>query len=95
MRLIFKFLRFCVGGCGHRHTYRERRELHGAQVLHLVCEDCGRAVPAIQRTAREHRLAIKAGAIQPTKVRRVPAELVAVGMRRAPAQLSERRRAHG
>jgi hypothetical protein len=82
MSLLFRMLRFCAGGCRHRHTFRERRELHGTMVLHLVCEDCGRAVPAIQRTAEEHVEVVRNGAIRPIKVRRMPPELVAVGTRR-------------
>jgi hypothetical protein len=82
MAIILRLLRFCLGGCRHRHMYRERRSLHGTQVLHLVCEDCGHAVPAIQRTAREHQLAVKNGAVKPSQVRRLPADVVAFGGRR-------------
>ena len=53
-----------VGGCSHDSTYRERRLLHGADVLHLVCHECGHAVPAIQRTAEEHQHVIQAGAVR-------------------------------
>ena len=47
--------------CSHRTTYRERRPLHGVKVLHWVCEHCGFAEPVVQRTAKEHRQAIKVG----------------------------------
>jgi len=40
--------------CRHRHTYRERRPLHGIEVLHFVCEACGRATPAMYRTPEEY-----------------------------------------
>jgi len=82
MNLLFRLLHVCFGGCRHRNTYRERRKLHGAQVLHWVCEDCGHAVPAVRRTAREHREVVKAGAIKPAKARRVSAEVVAIQARR-------------
>jgi len=78
MTILFFLLRLCVGGCRHRHTYRERRPLYGAQVLHLVCEDCGHAVPAMQRTAREHRRAVKAGAVRPAQVHRAAGDLIAI-----------------
>ena len=63
-------------GCQHHDTYRERRQLHGVDVLHLVCHDCGHAVPAVQRTAEEHVAIVRAGAIrmsqaQPAVVRRM------------------------
>ena len=57
-------------GCSHQATYRERRPLHGLQIIHFVCEDCGHAEPAIDRTAREHRKAIRAGAIVTPKAKR-------------------------
>ena len=88
MSLLSRVLRFCVGGCRHRHTYRERRELHGAQVLHLVCEDCGHAAPALQRTADEHVQIVKSGAIRPIKVRRVTPEVVAIEGRRREKRVS-------
>lgn len=51
-------------GCQHDSTYRERRSLHGANVMHLVCNDCGHAVPAVERTAEEHRMMLQAGAVR-------------------------------
>jgi hypothetical protein len=93
MALLLRVLRFCLGGCRHRHMYRERRALHGAQVLHWVCEDCNYAVPAIQRTPREHRLAVKLGAIRPATVHRVPADVVTIAERRYATSIKERRRA--
>jgi hypothetical protein len=80
LRLTFLSL---FGGCTHPQTYRERRELHGVQVLHLVCEDCGHAVPALQRTPEEHRQMVQTGAIKPATVHRLPSRLVPVaGVRR-------------
>jgi hypothetical protein len=81
MSLSFGLLQF-FGVCRHPQTYRERRELHGVQVLHLVCEDCGYAVPALQRTAEEHQRAVQAGAPRPAEVRRLPAGIVSLGKRR-------------
>lgn len=52
-----------VAGCAHHDTYRERRTLHGVEVLHFVCHDCGHAVPAIDRTADEHQAIVRAGAV--------------------------------
>lgn len=52
-----------VAGCGHHDTYRERRLLHGVDVLHFVCHDCGHAAPAIDRTADEHQAIVRAGAV--------------------------------
>jgi hypothetical protein len=37
--------------------------LHGVDVLHFVCHDCGHAVPAIDRTADEHQAIVRAGAV--------------------------------
>jgi hypothetical protein len=79
MNIILRLLRTIFGGCRHRHTYRERRPLHGAQVLHLVCEDCGHAVPAIQRTATEHLRVVRMGAVRRAKVRRPQGDVVAIG----------------
>jgi hypothetical protein len=64
MNLIFRFLQICLGGCRHSHTIRERRRLHGVDVLHFVCEDCGYAAPAIERTALEHQRIVEAGAVK-------------------------------
>ena len=82
MNIVFRLLHLCFGGCQHRHTYRERRKLHGVDVLHLVCEDCGHAAPAIERTAREHKRIVRAGAVRPVKVRRARTDLVTVPIRR-------------
>ena len=78
---LFTRLLTLVGGCAHRHTYRERRPLHRTQVLHFVCEDCGYAVPALQRSAKEHRRVVKAGALAPAKIIRESASVVAIGRR--------------
>jgi hypothetical protein len=80
MDTLARLLRLCLGGCRHRSFYRERRPLHGTQVLHLVCEDCGYAVPAVQRSAREHRRVVKSGAVRvSTARRRQAAGVVAIG----------------
>jgi hypothetical protein len=81
MSLRFGFLQF-LGVCRHPQTYRERRELHGVPVLHFVCEDCGYAVPAVQRSAEEHQRTVQAGAIRPAEVRHLPAGVVSLGKRR-------------
>lgn len=59
-----------IAGCSHQDTYRERRPLDGLDVMHLVCHDCGRAVPAIQRTTAEHAAMLTAGAVHMPKARR-------------------------
>jgi hypothetical protein len=64
MNPIFRLLQICLGGCRHSHTIRERRTLHGVDVLHFVCEDCGYAAPAVERTALEHQRVVEAGAIK-------------------------------
>jgi predicted site-specific integrase-resolvase len=40
-------------GCRHRQMHRERRTRFGCGVLHYVCDDCGHAVPIVQRTEAE------------------------------------------
>jgi hypothetical protein len=42
-------------GCHHEHTFRERRWRYGLQIPHFICEDCGYAVPVIDRTPEEYR----------------------------------------
>jgi hypothetical protein len=59
MKLFRTILQWLPSTCSHAHSYRERRKLHGVQVMHLVCERCGHATPVVDRTAREHRLAVK------------------------------------
>jgi hypothetical protein len=66
---ILKSVLRLVTGCAHHDTYRERRLLHGVDVLHLVCHDCGHVVPAIQRTADEHAAIVRAGAVRVMKAR--------------------------
>ena len=76
--------------------YRERRDLYGTQVLHWVCEECGHAVPAIQRTPSEHQRAVQEGAIRPALVHHAPAMragVVAIRTRRAPHHAAAWRRA--
>jgi len=87
MHTISRFLQFCLVGCRHEHTIRERRPLHGVDVLHFVCDACGHAVPAIERTAEEHRHIVEAGAIKPLRLHRAPLGIVNLDTRR------ERRRA--
>ena len=84
MNVIFWTLRTCLGLCRHTNTIRERRPLHGVNVLHLVCEDCGHAVPALQRTAVEHRQIVAAGAIKPSRAHRAVATVVDLDLRREP-----------
>lgn len=78
MRML-TYLAKTLTGCSHDATYRERRSLHGAQVMHLVCEDCGHAVPALDRTAGEHARMIRTGAVRMPRARRLPPPNV-VGM---------------
>jgi predicted site-specific integrase-resolvase len=40
-------------GCRHKRMHRERRTRFGCEVLHYVCEDCGHAVPIVNRTEAE------------------------------------------
>ena len=61
---MLTFMVRLFSGCAHEATYRERRDLDGASVMHLVCHDCGHAVPAVQRTTEEHRLMLVAGAVR-------------------------------
>ena len=61
---MLTFLVRLFAGCSHDSTYRERRLLHDTEVLHFVCHDCGHAVPAVDRTAEEHRMVREAGAVR-------------------------------
>ena len=61
---ILNFIARIVTGCTHDHTYRERRLLNGAPVMHLVCNDCGHAVQAVQRSASEHERVLQMGAVR-------------------------------
>lgn len=44
---------------GHASPYLERRKRHGVHVMHSVCLRCRRAWPTVNRTAAEHRQAVK------------------------------------
>jgi len=68
---MLTYLARTLAGCSHYATYRERRTLHGAQVMHLVCEDCGHAVPAIERTAGEHHRTLRTGAVRLPRAHRL------------------------
>jgi len=61
---MLTFLIRMFAGCSHDSTYRERRLLHDAEVMHFVCHDCGHAVPAVDRTAEEHRMMLQQGAVR-------------------------------
>jgi len=63
--------------CRHRHTYRERQTLHGIQVMHFVCEACGNATPAMERTAKGHKSAVKVSAHPTARIVRTSAPKVA------------------
>jgi len=65
-------------GCAHDATYRERRDLDGASVMHLVCNDCGHAVPAVQRSASEHERVLQMGAVRMPHARHAPTNVVEV-----------------
>jgi hypothetical protein len=62
-----------VFGCRHTHTYRERRKLHGVRVMHFVCEACGNATPAVERTAKEHRRAVHVSEVPSARLVRTAA----------------------
>jgi hypothetical protein len=86
MTILTGLIRVFLVGCRHRSYYRERRPLHGTQVLHLVCEDCGHAVPALQRSANEHRRVVRDGAVRvSTARRRQTASVVAIESRERPS----------
>jgi hypothetical protein len=82
---MLQILRTCFFGCQHADMYRERRRLHGVDVLHLVCASCGHAVPAIARTASEHqRVAAEGAILTPRAHRQTTAAVVAIERRRSP-----------
>lgn len=64
--------------CTHEHRILERRELHGLQVIHLVCE-CGHAVPAIRRDDAEYRAGL-AQQVKAPKARKVHNAQKVVGL---------------
>ena len=78
MSILNGLFRVFSSVCSHPHTYRERRKLHGALVIHLVCERCGHAVPALQRTAREYRRATQVAERPNARVVRDKARVVAM-----------------
>jgi hypothetical protein len=82
MNVISRVLQFCLLGCQHEHTIRERRLRHGVNVLHFVCESCGYAVPAIDRTAEEDRQIVEKGAIKPLRLQHVQSGVVDLRARR-------------
>lgn len=53
MRFLTRLAR--IFGCRHHDTFREYRGTGKARVLYLVCLDCEKAVPAIDRTPAERR----------------------------------------
>jgi hypothetical protein len=75
---MLTFLARTLTGCSHHATYRERRPLHGVQVMHLVCEDCGHAVPAVERTAGEHARMLRTGAVRLPRAHRLTTSVVAL-----------------
>ncbi len=81
MSLLKMFLRMFPSTCRHAHTYRERRKLHGVQVMHFVCENCGYAVPAIDRTAKEHREAVRVANHSNTRLVRQPGQVLSMNSR--------------
>lgn len=83
MSTLIRLLQNCLGVCTHPHTIRERRKLHGVDVLHLVCENCGHAVPALQRSAGEHQRMARLGAVRRGRAHRAPAAVVEMNTRRA------------
>jgi hypothetical protein len=88
MPLFPSLYRFFPSLCAHEHTYRERRPLHGVEVMHFVCDRCGHATPAVERTADEHREVVKIGDHRSARlVRPQPGQVVALEtrQRRRPA----------
>jgi len=73
---MLTFLARTLTGCSHHATYRERRPLHGVQVMHLVCDDCGHAVPAVDRTAGEHARMLRTGAVRLPRAHRLTTSVV-------------------
>jgi len=73
---MLTFLARTLTGCSHYATYRERRTLHGVQVMHLVCDDCGHAVPAVDRTAGEHARMLRTGAVRLPRAHRLTTSVV-------------------
>lgn len=75
-------LRVCLsllGVCPHDGRYRELR----GGVLHLVCDHCGDAVPAIARSRRERReMAKRFRAPVAARAQRVDTTVVAMPKRR-------------
>lgn len=69
-------------GCQHRDTFVERRPLHGVQILHFVCHTCGHAAPAMDRSAREHRRMVKAGAVKRSHAQAVTSKVTPMRGRR-------------
>lgn len=73
-----------LGPCRHADSagaslmYRERRALRGSPsvtlVMHLVCDRCGFARPAVDRSDAEHRQATRVTASQRRHAFRVPRE---------------------
>lgn len=49
MRWLYRL----IVGCAHADTFRERRNVDGIDVMHLVCRDCSHATPAISRTVAQ------------------------------------------
>lgn len=80
---MLTFLVRLFSGCSHDSTYRERRTLHGAEVMHFVCNDCGHAVPAVQRSAEEHRQMLEAGAVRVLQAQPMPTFSAKRGFRRS------------
>ena len=79
---MLNYLVRLFAGCPHDSTYRERRDLHGINVMHFVCNDCGHAVPAVDRTADEHKLVLSMGAVRIPHAQPRPAFAVKRGLRK-------------
>ncbi len=64
-----------VFGCRHPHLRRERRPVcllfddtsETFNVMHFVCDDCGFAVPVVDRSNEDHERAVKIGTPVPLK----------------------------
>lgn len=68
--LVLGALTVWLARCRHADRILERRHTKSVKgVMHTVCLRCGKAEPLIDRTSKEHRIAIKVGAIRKAKAR--------------------------
>jgi hypothetical protein len=74
--LIIDFLLSLMGVCRHSHSYRDR-DIKGR--VTFVCEGCGRAVLALERTPAERKAMMKRYPIPPSlKANETPAKVMPI-----------------